>query len=63
MLSGAGDIDLRVRNDTVHDTDFRKRLGAGDMDMRRDPTGSNVFSGHDTDLRYGVNPQVPHESL
>ncbi|XP_034254437.1 zinc finger CCCH domain-containing protein 13 isoform X3 [Thrips palmi] len=55
MLSGTGDVDLRIRNiapETVHDTDFRKHLGTGDMDMRRDLTGPNVFSGLDTDLRF-----------
>lgn len=61
MFSGAGDVDLRVRNlapDAVGDTDFRRQssqLGAGDMDMRRDLTsslsGANAFPSRDTDYR------------
>lgn len=57
-FSGAGDVDLRIRNvtsETTGDTDFRRQnsqFGAGDMDMRRDlPANVSALPPHDTDLR------------
>lgn len=66
IVSGAGDVDLRIRNippEAVGDTDFRRQYGAGDMDLRRDiPSslpGSNLFPNQDTDLRFrlGLPPR------